>query len=1106
MSVTNYSGDKVKVVVRVGLKGDKGERGFQGDPGTTGSRGEKGDTGEQGVQGIQGPQGLQGVKGDKGDAGEKGDTGEKGERGLTGAQGPQGATGATGAKGDQGIKGDTGEKGDKGDTGNTGEQGPQGAKGDKGDKGTDGTNGLKGDKGEKGDTGSTGLTGPQGPQGAKGDPGTNGTNGLKGDKGEKGDKGDTGPSGVQGAKGDKGDAGLDGATGPQGQQGPQGVKGDKGDKGDAGANGLKGDKGEKGDTGSQGATGVQGPKGDKGDIGLTGNTGATGAKGEKGDTGAKGDKGDQGVQGIPGVKGDRGDQGIPGEVSQEFIELGQQVEADRELVESLKTDTQTLKTDTAALAAQVQGNVTDVTNIKTEVQELRDTTLASVANRVKSGTIAQLRSNTETINTYYVTEPTKFGAFYYDASDTTSADDGAVVIVSGTKRYKKLFYAEISPEEFGAAGDGVTNDRDSLQKACDHAASIRSVLRFVTVRVNKRYLISGSAGLNVRTNMNGGGQIYTQAGAAVNLGADNVSIRDVRIDGNLGVSTGQPSGRGLTTQGANQLFVQNVKITNVVGAGIRFEKTDSSSIENVVTNRTVAAPDGTNFGDGVYISGATNCTVRGSKAYNFQRIGFTAERSGSSTGLVRSRSVIFSDCIAKDFILSTDTNINGGFWAERADGVKFDNCIAENTGARGFVINRNNVGISDNSKYQYSISNSQVFNATVGITCIASAGQTIDISGGTITDCERSIDASQFTECNINDVTFARRDKPIEDFRAIINYVPNTTAELKSVLNVNGCINAINTTASTPITIPDVFDNNGDMTISNCVGNWSFVFKIRKFQGNIKVIRTLLDLSFISAADKICFCQKAEYLDCDIKLPTTTALGVCGDNVTFKNCDIDAISSTRMLLGEVGAVNLRIIGCKFNNTSFYDLKRANTRIYLKDSDFENYSSAQGLFELVTASVDRLEVRNCNFSETITAAPLQLSAGVVKATIGHNTYYSNSLTAGFIPNMSSLSHTQSTTAQRPAFSQPGLWHLDTTLNRMGYWNGSQLVMAPIFVTNDATSAPNKTALNSSYGNYPPGSVITYPSAGTGFEFRKLTELATSDWVETAWATGNKRIVP
>lgn len=59
----------------------------------------------------------------------------------------------------------------------------------------------------------------------------------------------------------------------------------------------------------------------------------------------------------------------------------------------------------------------------------------------------------------------------------------------------------------------------------------------------------------------------------------------------------------------------------------------------------------------------------------------------------------------------------------------------------------------------------------------------------------------------------------------------------------------------------------------------------------------------------------------------------------------------------------------------------------------------------------------------------------------------------------------------------------------------------FVTNNNTSAPTKANLNTTYGTYRSGSIITYPLiTGGGHQYRKLTDDASSDWVDNNWTTG------
>lgn len=91
-----------------------------------------------------------------------------------------------------------------------------------------------------------------------------------------------------------------------------------------------------------------------------------------------------------------------------------------------------------------------------------------MADFVTVGTIATLRTVASPVVTtiYYLTAKGQAGPFYYDSADTTTADNGGTVIVSGTARFKRISDgSDVFPEWFGAAGDGVTDDTAAINAA-----------------------------------------------------------------------------------------------------------------------------------------------------------------------------------------------------------------------------------------------------------------------------------------------------------------------------------------------------------------------------------------------------------------------------------------------------------------------------------------------------------------------------------------------------------------------------------------------------------------------------------------------------------------
>ena len=208
-----------------------------------------------------------------------------------------------GANSGGGGAGGAGAQGPQGPAGSTGAQGPQGVAGPTGPGGgAQGPQGPAGNTGAQGPQGPAGSTGAQGPQGVAGPTGPGG--GAQGPQGPAGNTGAQGPQGPAGNTGVQGPQGPAGPTGPGGgDPGPQGVAGPQGPQGVAGAQGPQGVAGAQGPQGVAGAQGPQGPSG-AGSQGPQGPAGPTGPGG--GDPGPQGVAGPQGPQGVAGAQGPQG--------------------------------------------------------------------------------------------------------------------------------------------------------------------------------------------------------------------------------------------------------------------------------------------------------------------------------------------------------------------------------------------------------------------------------------------------------------------------------------------------------------------------------------------------------------------------------------------------------------------------------------------------------------------------------------------------------------------------------------------------------------------------------------------------------------------------------
>jgi len=123
---------------------------------------------------------------------------------------------------------------------------------------------------------------------------------------------------------------------------------------------------------------------------------------------------------------------------------------------------------------------------------------------------AELRAYSDSATVINIAEPQFSGTFIVDSSDTTSVDDGGIVIVDVlNRRWKRQFVDAISLDWFGPAGDGVTLDDVPIQAAVQYDYPIE-------LRENAVYLMS-------QTVVKNGGSFILRNPATFKL-ADNIIV------------------------------------------------------------------------------------------------------------------------------------------------------------------------------------------------------------------------------------------------------------------------------------------------------------------------------------------------------------------------------------------------------------------------------------------------------------------------------------------------------------------------------------------------------------------------------------------------------
>jgi hypothetical protein len=701
----------------IGNTGPTGVIGPTGIQGVIGQTGATGPTGAQGNVGATGPQGIQGVIGQTGATGATGAQGVVGQTGATGPTGHYGNVGATGSQGIQGIIGPTGATGAQGIIGPTGAtgaqgiQGPTGATGSQGIQGNVGATGSQGIQGIIGQTGATGAQGIQGPTGATGAQGIQGPTGATGAQGIQGNVGATGATGAQGIQGNVGATGSQGIQGPTGAQGvagqtgatgQAGTNGSVGATGATGASGVAGNQGPTGATGSQGNVGATGPQGIQGVIGQTGATGAQGIQGPTGATGAQGIQGNVGATGATGaastIAGPTGSTGASGL--------------------SITGATGGIGPTGATGAQGIQGNVgaTGATGAQGVAGQTGATGAASTVTGPTGATGASGLS---------ITGPTGAAPTNVSTSNVLSSSSGATTLRSLAAIEGEL----INVKDYGAVGDGVTDDYAAINSAMSHATA-GSVIYFPPSP--NPYLMSQSLslGTNGVTFFAYPGSVTlkpksTNTSTVVLFGAEasNVTVSGITFDGG-GTSFGTSYPAIQCYQCINFQF-ENCTFQNIRGIGCNMSDCNYTGFINCtfnnignywkISNNTADRYQGiawscdTNligtYGFGNYVE---NCTL--------QNIGLDAVSIGSQTNFICKANEMYLSNNQAVLLANTASAFGAGVYSGGANILVItDNIIYGASGNGIDVYGATQLTISENSVSQCSQTGILIAAGTSGV-------------------------------------------------------------------------------------------------------------------------------------------------------------------------------------------------------------------------------------------------------------------------------------------------------------------------------------------------------------------------------------------------------
>lgn len=241
----------------------------------------------------------------------------------------------------------------------------------------------------------------------------------------------------------------------------------------------------------------------------------------------------------------------------------------------------------------------------------------------------------------------------------------------------------VNVKDFGAKGDGITDDTKSIQDAISYGAK-----RGAKVVFTKGIYMVNSLDINI--SVEGGKDVVIKRIVSKHNGQydfctikkqNNLFVKNIVFDANS--NSEKNKGIPLFIYSSKNIKVEDCEFLNSSMAGLRIESSSYISID-----RSNAYGSSGNSGDGFYFTRSKNITVRNSSATNYSRIGFVVEDNSSE--------ITFDNCQASlgtnASILSGGTEYNAGFWYENSTNVYTKNCIASKNTHRGFVAASSNKG------------------------------------------------------------------------------------------------------------------------------------------------------------------------------------------------------------------------------------------------------------------------------------------------------------------------------------------------------------------------------------------------------------------------------
>ncbi|SDJ64618.1 right-handed parallel beta-helix repeat-containing protein [Chryseobacterium jejuense] len=549
------------------------------------------------------------------------------------------------------------------------------------------------------------------------------------------------------------------------------------------------------------------------------------------------------------------------------------------------------------------------------------------------------------------------GEFYWDGAYSGTGNNGTIITVGGIGAWRRSYEGPVNLLWFGAKGDDIADDTIAYKLATDYCSEEK---KFLLIPEGKIFQITSDKVIGC--SITGTGTLRTiTADAKISVGLKGAIVEDITI---MGTGTGDNIiGGGLYVNYSENCIIRNVKVNNVQGAGITAAGSSYAHIDHCTTTAT----RGQN-GDGIIVMSASGCKITNNYCTDYQRVGIVCDRETT-----QSEEVYIAGNICKEGHNALGNEFNGGIWVEKTHGAQIVNNYVENHDDKGIIVTPATIGTET---YTYVVHGNTIKNSYDGINITSGKNTKVIVSDTFILDCARCIEIGDTDNVLLSNIYFGERImQPKETLVSISNGIQKPTDVI-----VENCINDTSFNSGiSPVTFPDIYGMNCNLTVRNCKGNWAYRnFSPATILGHIEYFNTLFDLNSLGYAPKtLLYLTNTDHEQlfdsCEIRLPVDMDIRCQSLTVIFRNCQVESSGPMNLLIGAYGSQKVIIDNSTFKNLTFLNPK-SNFEMVIKNSDINNYS-ANGFLDTPFGQLGVLEVLNSKFISANSIVPFNLPLNV-----------------------------------------------------------------------------------------------------------------------------------